>query len=616
MSRSLSSHWANGLLVGAIMAGASCTGVIGSADNGAGATPRDGTTGDPTSGGTGGAGIGGAGGAGPGGAGGAAGVAGTGGGGAGGSGGTGGTGGVGGAGGTGGGLDCSVPSPGPSYARRLNRFEYNNTVRDLLGDRTAPANDFPTEERRNGFDNNATALQVSPNLVEQYMNAAEKLAAAAIASTPSLVPCDPVKDGEDACAKTFISTFGAKAFRHPLTSGESARLWGAFDAGRKLTDFKTGIQFVIETILQSAEFLYRVEFGAPPQAGQTVVKPTSFEMASRLSYLLWQSLPDDQLRAAAQQDKLTTTSAIAAEVDRMIKDPKARAVVAHFNDLWFHLDQYDEIEKDPSVFPAFTADIAPLMAEETHRFLDHVIWDGAGDVGALLTAPYSFMNAKLASYYGVPGVTGETFVRVNLNAAERAGLLTQGGILSVLAKSNQTAPVHRGKFVREQFLCDELPPPPPDISIKPPELSPTLSTRERFAEHSASAACSGCHQLMDPIGLTFENYDGAGKYRSMENGKPIDVSGEVTRSDVTGPFQGVTGLAEKLSNSQKVKSCLARSWFRYAYGRAETNADACTLATVEQKFKESGYKITSLVVALAQTDAFLYRPYIPAGGAQ
>jgi hypothetical protein len=578
--------------LGSIVAGVSCTGVIGAPDNGVNSRPGGGTAGSGTAGGAGADGVGGAG------------VGGA------------GVGGAGGAGGAGAGLNCTAPSPGPSYARRLNRFEYNNTVRDLLGDQTAPANDFPSEERRNGFDNNATALQISPTLAEQYMNAAERLAAAALANMPALVPCDPIKDGEDACAKSFIAAFGAKAFRHPLSVAENARLWTAFDSGRKLTDFKTGLQLVLETALQSPEFLYRVEFGTAPHAGQTVVKPTSFEMASRLSYLLWQSMPDDALRAAAQQDKLVSNDDIFAQVDRMLKDPKARAVVAHFNELWFHLDQYDVLEKDVSVFPAFTADIAGLMAEESYRFLDHVIWDGAGDIGSILTAPYTFMNAKLASYYGVPGVVGDSFVRVNLDPTQRSGLLTQGGLLSVLAKSNQTAPVHRGKFVREQLLCDELPPPPPDIIIKPPELSSTLSTRERFAQHSASAACSGCHQLMDPIGLTFENYDGAGKYRTTENNKAIDVSGEITQSDVTGTFQGVTGLAQKLSTSQKVKSCMARSWFRYAYGRAETDADACALAEVNQKFKESGYKITSLIVALAKTDAFLYRPHIPAGGAQ
>ena len=518
--------------------------------------------------------------------------------------------------GTGGNLACNALQPGPSFVRRLNRFEYNNTVRDLLGDTSQPADDFPTEEKRNGFDNDAIALQISPTLVEQYLNAAEKLAITAVANMAALVPCNPVTVGEDACANTFIAAFGAKAFRHPLSADESARLRGVYDAGRKIADFKTGVQLVVETALQSPQFLYRVEFGAAPGAGEQVVKLTSWEMAARLSYLLWQSMPDDQLRAAAEQDQLTTKSAIVAQVDRMIQDPKARSVVAHFHDLWLHLDQFDAIEKDAKVFTTFTPALVPLMSEETHRFLDHLIWDGEGDVASLFTAPYSFMNAQLASYYGVTGPTGSAFVKVTLDPKQRLGLLTLGGMLSMLAKANQTAPVQRGKFIREQLFCAQLPPPPPNIMIKPPDLSPTLSTRERFAAHRTEASCSACHQLMDPIGLTLENYDGAGLFRTTENGKPIDVSGEIVNSDVPGTFDGAAGLAGKLAESPSVKVCVARSWFRYAYGRTELPADACTLATVDQKFKDGGFKVRDLVVALTQTDAFLYRPYIAPGGAQ
>jgi hypothetical protein len=327
-------------------------------------------------------------------------------------------------------------------------------------------------------------------------------------------------------------------------------------------------------------------------------------------------MPDDALRTAAENDELTSKDAIATEVQRMLSDPKAREVVAHFNDLWLTLDQYDTIEKDPKVFTTFTADIVPLMNEETHRFLDHLIWDGEGDVNSLLTAPYTFLNAKLASYYGVTGPAGTAFERVDTGAFNRFGLLTQGGLLSVLGKANQTAPVQRGKFVRERLLCADLPPPPPDIMIKPPDVSPTLSTRERFAAHRSDASCNTCHKLMDPIGLTLENYDGAGRYRAEENGKAIDASGEILESDVTGTFDGAAGLAGKLASSATVKACVARSWFQYAYGRAQTTADACTLALVDQKFKDSGYKFKDLVVALTETDAFLYRPSIPPGGTQ
>jgi hypothetical protein len=527
------------------------------------------------------------------------------------------TGSLGGPGGVAGAADCSAHNPGPSFVRRLNRFEYNNTVRDLLGDDTSPADDFPAEERRMGFDNTAAALQISPVLAEQYMLSAEKLANAAIAKISTLLGCDPAKDGEDSCAKSFIASFGAKAFRHPLAADESTRLWNVFDAGRKLADFATGVRMVIETALQSPAFLYRVEFGVPPANGEAVVKLTSSEMASRLSYMLWQSMPDDALRTAAQQDKLTTPEAISTQVDRMLADPKAREVVGHFNDLWLHLDQYDSIEKDPSVFSSFTPDLVPLMAQETHKFLEYVIFDANTDVGSLFTAPYTFVNAKLAGYYGIKGgPSSDSFAKVALDPTQRLGLLTQGGLLSVLAKANQTAPVQRGKFVREQLFCAELPPPPPNIMIKPPEISPTLSTKERFAQHRTEASCNGCHTLMDPIGLTLEQFDGAGQFRTTENGKPIDVTGEINQSDVTGPFTGAAGLAQKIAASGEVKECVSKSWFRYAYGRAETDLDACTLAQVDQKFKDSGYKIKDLVHALTQTDAFLSRKYVPAGGAQ
>ena len=251
--------------------------------------------------------------------------------------------------------------------------------------------------------------------------------------------------------------------------------------------------------------------------------------------LLWQTMPDDLLRTAAQQDQLTSKAAIATQVDRMLQDSKARGVVAHFNDLWLHLDQFDSIEKDASVFPMFTADLVPLMAEETHRFLDHLIWDGEGDVSSLFTSPYSFMNAKLASYYGVAAPAGTSFVKVDTSAAGRLGLLTQGGLLSLLAKANQTAPVQRGQFVREQLFCAELPPPPPNIMIKPPDLSPTLSTRERFAAHRSDAAAPPVTSSWIRSG-SLENYDGAGGTGHRER-KTIDVSGEILYSDVPGVFQ-------------------------------------------------------------------------------
>jgi len=512
----------------------------------------------------------------------------------------------------------TAPSPGPSYIRRVNRLEYNNTVRDLLGDTTQPADGFPAEEKRLGFDNNADALSVSPVLAEQYMSAAETVATAALNGRwAALVPCAAnTTDAAavDACGRDFIAKFGQKAYRRPLDADDSAVLTAVFDAG-KTTDLKTGIRLVVETALQSPRFLYRVEFGAVAASGQTVVKVDDWEMASRLSYLLWHSMPDDALFTAAQAGQLSSSDQIQTQVQRMIADPKARGVTADFYAQWLRVGEVASAEKMPTVFPSYSPAIAGLMQQETEQFLDDVTWDGGGDLRSIFTAPYTFLNGQLAQYYGVSGVSGTAFVKTALDGStHRGGVLTQGGLLSLLGKANQTSPVHRGKFVREQMLCMQLPPPPADIMIKPPELSTTLTTRQRFTQHSVDPACTGCHRLMDPIGLGFEDFDGAGIFRATENGQPVDDSGLVNDSDITGAFHGVGELSSKLADSAQVQACVSTHWFRYGYGRGETDADSCSLSRIKSQFAAGGFQVRDLMVALTQTDAFIYRQVTPPAG--
>jgi hypothetical protein len=528
---------------------------------------------------------------------------------------------------------CSGLDPGPSFIRRVNRLEYDNTVRDLLQTTLTPARSFPPEERRLGFDDNGAALSVSPVLAEQFMLAAEQLATDAVNNHWSaIVPCEPTATNVDACGADFIAAFGRRAYRRPLDADDTAILKSVFDAG-KTTDLKTGIRLVITTVLQSPDFLYRVEFGRQPLGsdpkvtvkdattgvtlGQTqVVRVGDWEMATRLSYLLWRSMPDDTLFAAAEQGRLSNDDDIAAEVQRMLADPKARATITDFHDQWLRIGEIDVLEKETSVFSGWSASMPGLMRQEARAFVDDVIWSGDGTLDALFNAPYTFANAALAQFYRLPAPSGSGFAKVTLDPGQRGGILTQGGLMSLLAKSNQTAPVHRGKFVREQIFCQILQPPPPDIEIKPPELSSTLSTRERFAQHSADSACSTCHQLTDPIGLAFENFDGAGRYRDTENGQPIDVSGEIFGTDVAGAFNGAMELGRKLADSADARACVATQWFRYGYGRAETEADGCSMQTLQQKFAGSGYRILDLVAALAATDAFRYRRFTTAGGFQ
>jgi hypothetical protein len=506
------------------------------------------------------------------------------------------------------------PQPGDAPIRRMTRFEYNNTVRDLLGDTTNPADGFAAEEEALGFNNNAANLTTSAQLAEKYMLAAEGISERATADLASLLPCDPGPPGgmnEEQCAKDFIDDFVTRAYRRPLTADEKATFLSLWQIGKAETDFTIGAQLVIQAALQAPAFLYRVEFGLPADGDAAVVGLDDWEMASRLSYMLWGSMPDDELFAAAEAGELSTKEQVAAQARRMVELPQARDSVRNFHQQWLDYDRIANVGKSAELFPDWSSAIGQLMREETETFLDQVIFEGEGDLEALLTAPYSYMNAELAEFYGVDAMAGEDFVRVDLDPKERAGLLTLGTLLTINAHSNQTSPVHRGKLVREQFLCDLMPPPPADVMITVPEPDPTSSARERFAQHSEDEACSGCHVLMDPLGFGFENYDAIARFRTEENNEPIDASGTITASDVNGNFVGAVGLAKKLAGSQDVQSCYAKQWFRYAYGRGETKGDSCTTGWLDAKFAESGGKITELLVALTQTDAFFYRP---AGG--
>jgi hypothetical protein len=489
----------------------------------------------------------------------------------------------------------------------MTRFEYSNTVRDLLGDATDPAAGFGAEEEALGFNNNAANLVTSAALAEKYMLAAEGISARATEPLSRNVPCDPATVGDDACARQFIAQFGKRAFRRPLTSDETAMFFGLFDAGRKGADFRSGIQLVIEAALQSPPFLYRVELGTTAAAGEQVVRLNGWELASRLSYFLWGSMPDDALFAAAEAGQLATPAELAAQARRMLDDPRAKQAVANFHQQWLDFDRLASVGKDAKLFPEWSPAVGELMREETSSFIEDVVFKGGGDLKGLLTAPYSFLNAPLAKLYGVPGPTGTAFEKVNLDPTQRAGILTLGSLLTINAHSNQTSPVHRGKLVRELLLCDRMPPPPPTIMITAPSPDPGSTARQRFAQHSADSACSACHALMDPLGFGFENYDALGRFRTEENGKTIDASGTITSSDIDGPFTGVVDLARKLAGSGEVQACYATQWFRFAFGRGETAEDACTMAKLRTQFAAKQGNIKELLVSFTQTDAFLYR---------
>jgi hypothetical protein len=496
--------------------------------------------------------------------------------------------------------------------RRLTRGEYNATVRDLLGDRTAPADRFPPDEVSGGFSNNASLLGVSPLLAEKYQEAAEALAAAAVKDVGALVACDLARTGEEACARLFVERFGRRAYRHPLSAAERDRLLALYALGRQGGSFAEGIEVVLRAVLQAPAFLYRLEGGRPATAGAALAPLDGYQVATRLSYLLWGTMPDDRLFAAAEGNQLGSAEQVVAMARTMLQDPRARPVIAEFNRQWLGLAA-DRVAKDAQVYPAFDDELRAGLAAETTAFAEEVYFGADHSLAALFTSARGFVNPALARLYGVPAPAGAGVQPVMLSADERPGLLTRAAFLAVHALPDQSSPIHRGKLVREQVLCEPMPPQPPGLMVTPPEVDSRRPTRERFAQHAQDAACAVCHRLMDPIGFGFERYDGIGRYRASDGGGPVDDGGEVIAGDGTGfTFRGVRQLGEKLAASPTVAACLATQWYRFAFGRLEGPGDRCSISQVQAAFVQSR-DLQQLLLTLVRTDAFRYWPVAEGG---
>jgi len=494
-------------------------------------------------------------------------------------------------------------SPGPSPLRRLTRDEYNRTVSELLNDGSNPGKDFPPEARALGFNNIADAQTVTTLLVEAYKTAAEGLAERATQNIGALLGC---AETDGACLDGFIQRFGSRAYRRPIAPAEAARLRAVYDWGKANTSAVDGVRMVLEVVLQSPDFLYRPELGAK-EAAPGVLHLSSYEIATRLSYLFRGSLPDQTLLDEAAADRLQSPEQVRAQAERLLNEPRARESFKSFHRQWLDLDSVAALDRDGSLYPGFSDAIPSLMEQETEAFIDHVIFEDGGRLSTLLTAPYTMANATLATFYGLTPPSGGGFGVVATDASKRKGLLSQGGLLALQSKPQQTSPVHRGKFVRESFLCQFLPPPPPNLVITPPELNPSLTTRQRFAQHSADPSCAGCHAQMDPLGLGFEHFDAVGRWRETENDLPIDATGKLVNTDVDGDFDGAAALADKLAGSEQVADCMMKQWARFSFGRSETPEDACSLERTKAQFSAANRDIKQLVLALTQTDAFLYR---------
>ena len=515
------------------------------------------------------------------------------------------------------------PMAGTTPARLLTRYEYDNTVSDLFGQsfQLTKTLSFPSENLVGWFENDAWSHKVSPLLINKYTEASEVVTEQLLKDKGTLLGCDLNTTAEQACVDAFLPKLVERAFRRPVTNEEIQHVRDIY--AKQLaseSDPDSALAIAIQSVLQSPQFLYRLELGEPsadaqpPQDGGMTQSDFeligSYEMASRLSYFLWASMPDQTLIELAQKGELSTPEQIEAQVERMLQDDRAKRMVRQFHRQWLTLKKLESVVKAKNYYPKWKDSIRDDWRISLERFIDYAFWE-EGTFEAFMTSNVVFMTNDMAQMYNVeiPADSGGVFKYV-APVNERFGIMTQPGLMGMLGNSNQSSPILRGIFMREHLLCQVIPPPPNDQEIEPPDPDPNATTREIFAIHTANEQCAGCHNLIDPVGFGFENYDGVGHFRTMENNFPIDSSGALTASPdptLNGPFDNARELAMRLAGSDVVQSCMTNQWFQFALGRNHDKSDAPSLEGVKAKFKASGYKWDALFKAIATSDSFRYR---------
>jgi hypothetical protein len=639
-------------------------------------------------------------------------------------------------------VDCRAPEPGRVTIHRLNRAEYDNTVRDLLVEDLRPAADFPPDDHGFGFDNIADVLATSPLLVEKYELAGANLVSRALEAGPSaqsarrfeaevltgsaggdagdawnlftngeitatypvttageyqitvrawatqagtdsarmelrvdgqlvqgydvpqganapgtftarrmfaggnrsvtvaftndfyeppndrnllvdyveiegplgvrptepakrarIMICDPAASTAPACARQIFSAFGRRAWRRPLTTDELDRLVALAQVAWTENDpFDVGIGLGLQGILLSPKFTFRVEVD-PDLAATAPRALDAHELATRLSYFVWSSMPDDTLGGLADSGELLRPEVLAAQVRRMVRDPKARALTENFAGQWLYTRAMPDVHPDYQTYPSWDDELATSMRAETEAFFHSFL---VGDVSALdmIDADYSFIDDRLARHYGLTAPGSTTVQRTPLGA-DRRGLFTQGAILTVTSHARRTSPVKRGKWVMEQLLCTAPPAPPPGVEGIPEEVNPNASLRDRFEQHRANPTCASCHAIMDPIGFSLEHFDGVGAFRTKDSGYDIDASAVLPDGR---SWDGALGLASALKADARVPRCMTEKLFTYALGRGATVEDRrCGLPAIEAGFAASGYRMEQLVTQIVTSPAFTKR---------
>ena len=497
--------------------------------------------------------------------------------------------------------------PAPSTLHRLTQTQYANTLHDLFGANLALPTALEPDLVVSGFATVGGSVgSVSRRGVEQYETAALQVAGEVLSAGPArdaLVGCKPAGTVDAACAKTFLGAVGRRAWRRPLTSVELDRVTTvATGAATTLGDFYQGLGFGLAVLLESPNFLYRIELGTPDPAHAGGLRYQGYELASRLAFFLWNTTPDDALLDAAEQGKLDTEAGLAEQVDRLLASPRAHDAVKNFFSERLRLAQLDALSKDSAVFPAMSPDLGPSAREETLRLVDQLLLIEGGDYRDLFTTRRTFVDRKMGSLYGVEAPSLTSFAEVELPASGlRRGLLGHASLLALYAHPTSSSPTLRGKFVRQVLLCATIPSPPANVNTALPDpqvAGPTL--RDRLAAHESLPFCAACHKAMDPIGLGLENFDGLGQMRMKDNGASIDASGDLDGAHFTSPVE----LGADVAAHPDLGPCLVRQLVRYASAAPETPGEDAEIARLAYDFADQGNRLPSLLRAVALSPAF------------
>ena len=497
-------------------------------------------------------------------------------------------------------------SPEEAGLRRLTIPQYVNSLNDVLGTGMAPTTEFERDTTLSGFASiGAARVGLSSTITEQFEVAARSTAKKALADAgfrAKYLGCAPATAvTDDNCTQTFLRTIGRKAWRRPLSDEEVTRYADMVkNAQTVVNSFTGGLEYGLAGLLISPYFLYRNEFGVPDPGNSKQVVFNDHELATRLSYFILNTTPDDQLLDAADARQLTTGSGLVTHAQRLLSSARAPAGMQTFFTELYHLNELDELPQLPSTFPARTATLGPAMRAETLKFLTDVAFVRGGDFRQIFESQSTFVNAELAKLYGVSGVTGTEPVAVTLPASSmRYGILGQGSFLAGNSQPNRSSPTLRGKFIREMMLCQAVPAPPAGVPEFPEGTATT--TREKLTQHRTDPACKSCHAAMDPLGLGLENFDGIGAFRATEAGKPIDASGDVDGVAFAGPRD----LAVALKNHPDSAACIAKHAYRYATGHLEGAGEDPVLITLAKGFKDNGYQFRALVEGVVKSAGFV-----------